>query len=162
MRRPLRILSLVAVVVLGLVAAEALSGTPSRAGRPARPLPTAVLHPPRVTLAELRGRPVIVNFWASWCGPCRREAPELARLSAELRGRATLVGVDWSDSPAGAAAFVAAHHWTFANLLDRNGAAGNAWGISGLPTTFVLDRDGRVVRRLTGPQTARGLLGALS
>lgn len=161
MRRRLPIIGLVAVVLAGLAIAEALSGTRSATGRPAHALPTAVLHPPRVTLADVRGRPVIVHFWASWCGPCTKEAAQLARLNAQLHGRAALIGVDWSDNTADAAAFIRRHGWTFANLIDHNGTTGNAYGISGLPTTFVLDRNGRVVRRLTGPQTARGLLAAI-
>lgn len=67
--------------------------------RPAPALPTRVPVGPRVEVASLRGRPAIIHFWASWCGPCIKEAPQLARLASELHGRATLVGVDWSDSP---------------------------------------------------------------
>jgi cytochrome c biogenesis protein CcmG, thiol:disulfide interchange protein DsbE len=147
------------VAVGALVAAEALSGPGRQSrGRQAPALPTRVLVPPRPDLAALRGRPVIVHFWASWCGPCRTEGAELASLARRLHGRAALVGVDWSDSPSGAAAFVRAQRWTFPDVEDRNGDAGTAWGLAGLPTTFIVDREGRIVRRLVGPQTARALL----
>jgi cytochrome c biogenesis protein CcmG, thiol:disulfide interchange protein DsbE len=102
-----------------------------------------------------------VHFWASWCGPCRVEAPELARLTSELHGRATLVGVDYSDSVANARRFVARNKWTFPIVVDQNGDAATKYDLSGLPTTFVLDSQGRIVKRLVGPQSVAGLVAAL-
>jgi cytochrome c biogenesis protein CcmG, thiol:disulfide interchange protein DsbE len=148
--------------VAAFVAVEALSGTHDAAARTAPPLPAKVLEPPAATIASLRGRPAIVHFWASWCGPCRQEAPELARLGGELRGRATLVGVDYTDAAGSARAFIARHDWRFPILADPSGRTGDAYGLSGLPTTFLVDARGRIVRRLTGPQTAGGLLRALA
>lgn len=162
MRRRLTILGLVAAAVVAFVVAEALSGTASDAGARAAPaLPTSVLVGPPTTIASLRGKPAIVDFWASWCGPCRKEAPELRRLAGELHGRARLVGVSWSDSASGARSFVRANGWHFPNLRDPDGASGDAYHIAGLPTTFVLDSRGRIVRRLVGPHTASDLLAAL-
>ena len=151
-----------AVAVVALVAAEVLtsgSSAPSRRAAPA--LPAEVLVAPRATLAALKGRPAIVNFWASWCGPCRKEAPQISRLAASLHGRARLVGVDYSDAASGARAFIRAHHWTFPNLRDGSGRAGERYGLGGLPTTFVLDRNGAIVKRFVGPQTAATLLAAV-
>jgi thiol-disulfide isomerase/thioredoxin len=152
----------VAALVLVVVLAVLVGGnaSPARA-RPAPALPSRVLVGPRVDIASLRGRPAIIHFWASWCGPCVKEAPQLARLASELHGRATLVGVDWSDSPASAASFVRQHHWTFPVLIDSSGEVGNAYGLNGLPTTFLLDRQGQIIRRLIGPQTAAGLLSII-
>ncbi|MEA2280010.1 MAG: cytochrome c biosis protein CcmG, thiol:disulfide interchange protein DsbE [Solirubrobacteraceae bacterium] len=147
-----------------LILAEVVSGTgtPKAAQRRIAPaLPATTLVAPAVTVAQLRGKPAIVHFWASWCGPCTVEAPELAHLAAALHGRARLVGVDWSDSHSGGAAFVAKHGWSFPNLEDPAGRTGGPWGITGLPSTFLLDVRGRIVARLTGPQTAAGLLGRL-
>jgi cytochrome c biogenesis protein CcmG, thiol:disulfide interchange protein DsbE len=148
--------------VAAFVAVEALSGTQAATARAAPPLPRQVLEPPATTIAALRGRPAIVHFWASWCGPCQKEAGELARLSARLRGRAALVGVDYTDAAGSARRFIARHGWRFPNLADPDGHAGDAYGLGGLPTTFLVDADGRIVRRLTGPQTAAGLLRAVA
>jgi cytochrome c biogenesis protein CcmG, thiol:disulfide interchange protein DsbE len=151
------------VLVAAFVAVEALSGKgDSNADHAAPPLPARVLVGPKVDLATLKGKPTIVHFWASWCGPCTKEAPEVARLPAALAGRANVVGVDWSDSHSGAERFVRKHHWDFPVLEDDAGRSGTAWHIQGLPTTFVLDADGRIVKKLTGPQTVRGLRAALS
>ena len=152
----------VAVLLLASLLAVLVGGNagPAKA-RPAPALPSRVLVGPRVDIASLRGRPAIIHFWASWCGPCVKEAPQLALLASELHGRATLVGVDWSDSPASAASFVRQHHWTFPVLIDSSGEVGNAYGLTGLPTTFLLDRQGRIIRRLVGPQTAAGLFASL-
>jgi cytochrome c biogenesis protein CcmG, thiol:disulfide interchange protein DsbE len=114
-----------------------------------------------VTLVGLRGKPAVVNVWASWCGPCRQEAPQLERFAASLRGRARLVGVDWSDGLDGARAFVRLYGWTFPVLRDPQGTVGDRYGLWGLPTTFVLDSGGRIVERLPGPQTEAGLREAL-
>jgi thiol-disulfide isomerase/thioredoxin len=164
MRHPVRSVALVTALIAALVIAELLSGkgTPKADRvRPAPPLPATVLVAPRATISGLAGRPAIVHFWASWCGPCTKEAPELQRVAGELHGRASLIGVDWSDSRSAASAFARRHHWTFPILADDAGRTGASWGITGLPTTFLLDRRGRIVKRMTGPQTSTGLLAAL-
>ena len=157
-----RTLGIVALVLAAVVAAIVLSGTKDKtAARAAPALPTSVLYPPRVSLASLAGRPAVVNFWASWCGPCRKEAPELKRLDRQLGGRARLVGVDWSDNAASARAFIRKAGWTYPNLRDGGGAVGNRYGLRGLPTTFILDGRGRIVRQMTGPQTVASVLDGL-
>jgi peroxiredoxin len=72
------------------------------------------------------------------------------------------VGLDWSDSHADAAAFVHRHQWSFPVLEDDAGTVGHRYGLTGLPTTFVIDARGRIVKRLVGPQTAAGLLATLT
>jgi cytochrome c biogenesis protein CcmG/thiol:disulfide interchange protein DsbE len=146
--------------VAGVVAAELLSGSGETA-RAAPRLPDETLVPPKVTVADLRGKPAAINFWASWCAPCRKEAPGLAGLGRSLHGSARLVGVDWSDNESGAREFIRHYGWRFPNLRDPNGAAGDAYGIGGLPTTFILDDRGRIVEVLRGPQSAADVRRAL-
>ncbi len=144
-----------------VVAAELLSGSGGGTARAAPPLPRQTLVPPRVTIADLRGRPAAINFWASWCDPCRKEAPGLAALAGSLRGHARLVGVDWSDNATGAQRFIRQYRWRFPNLRDANGASGDAYGIRGLPTTFILNANGRIADVLSGPQNAAAIRRAL-
>jgi cytochrome c biogenesis protein CcmG/thiol:disulfide interchange protein DsbE len=147
-------LSLLAVV--GAVAAvEVLSSGPeSRVGKPAPALPSEVIVPPKVTVPSLRGEPVAINFWASWCTPCRREAPELEGLHRSANNPGNIVGVNWSDRLSAAHEFVRDHRLTFPNLRDADGAVGRAYGIVGLPVTVILDSQGRIATVLHGPQTA--------
>jgi cytochrome c biogenesis protein CcmG, thiol:disulfide interchange protein DsbE len=159
-RRAGAIAVLAFAAVAALIAIEVANTHGPPAPKPAPPLPTDVLHPPRVGLAQLRGRPALVNFWASWCHPCREEAPELESLARRLDGRGHLVGVDWSDDLDNAREFVHDQGWTFPVLRD-SGSAGEAYGISSLPTTFVLDRRGWIVQTLHGPQTRSDLEAAL-
>ena len=136
-----------ATVALATVAALILllRGTTPAVRAPAPALPSTVLQPPSRTLASLRGRPALIHFWASWCGPCNQEAPQIALAADELRGRAALVGVDFSDSASAARAFLRRHKWSFTVLSDPDGEAGNGYGLAGLPATFILDGRGRIV-----------------
>jgi cytochrome c biogenesis protein CcmG/thiol:disulfide interchange protein DsbE len=154
------------LVVVGIVAvlvgAELLSGSSnSGSGRPAPQLPTSVIVPPAVHLASLRGKPAAINFWASWCDPCRREAPELERLSRSLHGSASVVGVDWSDGLNSARGFIREHHMTYPNLRDQDGMVGQRYGLIGLPTTFIVDSHGTISDVLRGAQTAQSVRRAL-
>ncbi len=156
---------LIAVIVVVAAAAFAvfgLKGT-STSKRAAPPLPAATLAGgPSVTVADLRGRPAFVVFWASWCGPCATEAPAIARFARTLGGRASVVAVDWNDpSTADARAFVRRYGWSFPILRDGDGLAGDRFGLHGLPTTYVLDRSGTITRTLTGEQTEQSLNSAL-
>jgi cytochrome c biogenesis protein CcmG, thiol:disulfide interchange protein DsbE len=153
--------ALVALVVAGVVVAEIVTAGGATAKR-APELPTQVLSGHRVDLASLRGKPALVNFWASWCAPCKQEAPELKRFSQGLGGRATLVGVDWNDRPDSAKSFIAQAGWRYPVLRDSSQRVGNAYGLNGLPTTFVLDSDGNIVAKLQGPQTVASLRQALA
>lgn len=147
-------------LVAGLIAYEVLSAGSGDEGKPAPPLPSAVLQPPRESLASLRGEPALVNFWASWCEPCRQEAPELERFQRSLRG-AHLVGVDYTDREGSGRDFVREYGWSFPILDDPDGVYGARYHLPGLPTTVVLDADGRIVETLRGPQTAADLRRAL-
>jgi cytochrome c biogenesis protein CcmG/thiol:disulfide interchange protein DsbE len=150
------------VVVAAIVGAELASGGGSTAtGRAAPPLPAKALRPPAVDLAALRGKPALVDFFASWCEPCAEEAPTLRKLSTLLGDRATVVAVDWDDAGGAARAFVRAHGWDFPVLADTSGTAGENYGLVGLPTSFVLDPQGRIVATFRGPQSEATLRQAL-
>jgi cytochrome c biogenesis protein CcmG/thiol:disulfide interchange protein DsbE len=152
----------VAVALLAAaIAFEVASSGSGDAARPAPALPTTVLRAPRTTLATLRGKPALVNFWASWCAPCRQEAPGLERLWRSLRGSATVVGVDFDDERGAAREFIRAHGLTYPMLSDPDGASGPRFGFSGLPTTVVLDPRGRIVETLRGPQSEADMRRAL-
>ena len=147
-------------LVAGLIAFEALSAGSGAGGKLAPPLPSAVLQPPRESLASLRGEPALINFWASWCEPCREEAPELERFQRSLHG-ARLVGVDYTDREDAGRDFVREHGWSFPVLDDPDGIYGARYHLNGLPTTIVLDARGHIVEALRGPQTAADLRAAL-
>jgi cytochrome c biogenesis protein CcmG/thiol:disulfide interchange protein DsbE len=106
----------------------------------------------RVDLAALRGKPVVLNFWASWCGPCKSEAPVLEQAWSRYRGKIDFVGVDFHDVTTDAMRFVAAHSLSFPMVQDGSGdVTGSRYGISQVPETFVLDRSGRIVLHVAGP-----------
>jgi thiol-disulfide isomerase/thioredoxin len=153
-----------AVVVLSLVAGLALLvmiSSSRRVTRAAPPLPVQALQGKPTTLAALHGKPALIDFFASWCGPCASEARALAQAERAVRGRATVLAVDWSDSPHYALGFVHRFHWTFTVLADPHGSSGYAYGIQGLPSGFVLDSNGRIVRRLIGPEPTAKLVAAI-
>ncbi|HWX88381.1 MAG TPA: TlpA disulfide reductase family protein [Solirubrobacteraceae bacterium] len=149
------------VVVLAVVG---LAGKGGNNGRLAPALPSERLSGKSVTLAALKGHPVLVTFWASWCGPCEQEAPALERFSRSLNGRGALVGVNWEDlSRSNAHKFVRQYGWTFPNLRDPDGTVGRQYGITTfLPTTFVLDKAGKLRMALHGAQTEQTLNDALA
>jgi thiol-disulfide isomerase/thioredoxin len=152
-----------AAVALVTFAVFGLAGKPTPGGRQAPALPHEHLAGRDITLAALRGHPALVTFWASWCEPCAQEAPALERFSRGLNGHATLVGVNWSDTSLSAArSFIRRHVWTFPNLRDPEEIAGHDYGVTGLPTTFVIDDSGRLRATMRGPQTLQTLQRALA
>jgi thiol-disulfide isomerase/thioredoxin len=151
----------VAIAAVAVLLAVGLAGKKGGA-RAAPALPRDSLGGRPVTLAQLRGRPAVVVFWASWCTPCEREAPAFARFYAGLGGRAGLVGVDVEDGRSAARDFVRRYRWGFPNLFDPEGAVYRDYGGITLPITFVLDAGGRVRETLRGPQSEASLAGALA
>jgi cytochrome c biogenesis protein CcmG/thiol:disulfide interchange protein DsbE len=96
------------------------------------------------------GRPVVVNFWASWCLPCVEEHPQLVDLVRRTGVR--LLGINHKDQPANAKRFLALHGNPFAAVgADSNGRAAIEWGVYGMPETFVVDGQGRVIFKHVGP-----------
>lgn len=113
-------------------------------------------------LAALRGAPVVVNFWASWCLPCKQEAPVLDRFAREYGPRGVaFVGVNVWDNDANARAFLEEYGLTYTNGVDTAGGTAIDYGLTGLPETFFVDRDGQLVRKFIGPVTERALRAAV-
>jgi len=160
------IVAVLALVVAALVVFGLSSNKTGPVGRRAPGLPREHLTGPPATLdgvlATARGRPTLITFWASWCEPCAREAPALERFSRSSAGHGRLIAVDWSDALAGARSFLHRYGWTFPVLRDGEGTVGNAYRLTGLPSTFVLDPSGRIRSVLQGPQDAASLARAMT
>lgn len=97
-------------------------------------------------------RPTVVNLWASWCGPCRDEMPEVQRFAQANRG-VRVVGVAIDDAPESARRFAREVGVTFPLAVDDRDRMGRAYGVTGLPTTLFLDRQGRLAATWAGPVT---------
>lgn len=135
-------------------------------GRRAPAFELATLDGGLLSLAERRGQVVIVNLWASWCGPCRAEMPALQRLYAAERARGLeilAVNSTVQDSPVAARAFVEEYGLTFPILLDSDGAVSRAYRLRSLPSTFVVDRRG-VIQQIFfgGPLSEESLAAAVA
>jgi thiol-disulfide isomerase/thioredoxin len=114
----------------------------------------------KIRFSELRGKPVLINFWASWCGPCRREMPSLVKLHQEFQGRAVFLGIN--DEGRGAARkFAAEAGLPFPTLDDSGMKANKLYRIRSIPTTFIVDSKGKIVRFLSGGKTEKELREAL-
>ncbi|HEX8068023.1 MAG TPA: TlpA disulfide reductase family protein [Thermoleophilaceae bacterium] len=106
------------------------------------------------SLSDHRGKVVVLNFWASWCDPCRDEAPLLERWHRQIAPRGgTVLGVDALDSTGSARGFVRRYGLTYPNVKDASGEKLRPFGVSGYPETFVLDRRGRIAALVRGPVT---------
>ena len=123
----------------------------------------------RATLADYRGQVVVLNFWASWCAPCRSESPLLERWHRRISrdGRATVLGIDGQDVSSDARDFIREYDLTYPMLHDGPGDLREPFGVLGYPETFVIDRRGRVAAVRRGPadeqfmrETVAPMLGA--
>lgn len=137
------------LILLGLPPAPAARGAPApQAGRPAPGLTLSSIDGTRVALRSYRGRVVLLNFWATWCPPCRTEMPRLTGWYRRLRPRGFVVlGIDQQESRGDVAAFVRKLHIPYPILLDDSGAASARYDVVGLPTSFLIDRQG-VIRNV--------------
>ena len=142
-------------------AAQTLQGKIAAGDKPPAPL----FHLSRLggrgtlSLTSLRGRAVVVNFWASWCVPCKEEAPRLEKAWQRYRSRGLVVlGVDAQDFQSDATRFVARYHLTYPVVHDGPGSTLGHWGVTGFPETFFVDRRGRLVgQKIEGPVTEEQL-----
>jgi thiol-disulfide isomerase/thioredoxin len=146
-----------------VLALASCTGQPTPPEGTVRPTPSIAL-PPNPTalpefnpaqfqelLARLKGKPVVVNIWASWCGPCTAEAPGLARQAREFMGKVQFLGVDIIDHVQPARAFIRRYGWPYPSVFDPSGAIRDDLGFIGQPVTLIFDASGRKVHTRSGP-----------
>jgi cytochrome c biogenesis protein CcmG/thiol:disulfide interchange protein DsbE len=150
----------------GIAWAGTSSGAPAGSGPSADPAAASFSLPvlghsgpgtARVSLSSYPGKPLIVNFFASWCEPCKQETPLLAKFYRTEHGKVALVGLDENDGVTSALKFLSAQGVTDPVGWDPNIAAASSYGVNGLPQTFFLDARHRVVFRKFGAVTSADL-----
>ncbi len=159
---------LLGVIGLAVVLGYGLSRDPEGArrgldvGRPAPDFILPGLAGDPVRLADHRGHPVVVYFWASWCIPCREEAPDLEALWRAYRAQGVdFIGVNVQDAEEDARAFVREFNLTFPMTRDAEGRVYLDYGVYGVPEAFVVDRDGNIRARWIGPPDLAELVESL-
>ncbi len=120
-------------------------------GREAPPFDLVALDGSRISLESLRGRPVVINFWATWCEPCKQEHGVLHQASRLWGDRVQFVGVVYDDEKPKIEAFLRRYGSGYPALIDDGGKAAIAYGVTGVPETFFVDAEGRVVSKYNGP-----------
>jgi len=146
----LAVLAVIGLLVYGLVS-KGSSGVAVGDPVPSSPLPR-LEGGGEGSLTEYRGSWVLVNFWASWCGPCKEEAPALERFQRRRESaKFTVLGIDSRDLSGDGREFVRRYGLSYPQLRDGDGAAAHAYGTTGVPENFLVDPAGRVRWLLRGP-----------
>jgi cytochrome c biogenesis protein CcmG/thiol:disulfide interchange protein DsbE len=118
----------------------------------ARPFNLELFSGEALTLEQMEGKIVMVDFWASWCPPCRQEAPVLAQVYSEYRGKGVqFVGIDIWDRAEDAIKYVDRYRVTYPNGLDQKGTIAIDYGVRGIPEKYFIDRKGMLVKKFVGP-----------
>jgi cytochrome c biogenesis protein CcmG/thiol:disulfide interchange protein DsbE len=152
------VLPVLLLTLLGVSLAGRGSLPGAQIGREAPAFALSDLNGTPVRLSDLRGRPVIVNFWASWCGPCVREFPLMRQaLKDHLADELTVVGIVFNDRSENARDFMAQMGARWPAAMDPNGEVAQRYGIIGPPESFFVDRNGIVVGHQIGELMARDL-----
>ena len=159
-------IGLAIVGFLGLMAFGLLNKAPvtgrsgfTRVQKPAPDFTLPLLDGGALTLSQYLGQPLVINFWASWCPPCRQEAPALERTWRAYKDRGVVfVGVDIQDTKEDARVYLREYDVTYPNVLDGDGKVTVDYGVIGLPITFFVSRDGIVERRWVGAVKERQLV----
>jgi cytochrome c biogenesis protein CcmG/thiol:disulfide interchange protein DsbE len=132
-------------------------------GRPAPPFALkAVGTGETIDLDTLRGKPVVINFWATWCGPCYEEHPTLVANARNLQPEVQFIGVVFNDTDDKIMRFLAERGSAYPTLLDANGKTAIAYGVGGVPETFFLNPKGTIVAKFEGPLTTEALQAELA
>ncbi|NIO22131.1 MAG: redoxin domain-containing protein [Candidatus Aenigmarchaeota archaeon] len=106
----------------------------------------------KVSLEDFKGKPVVINFWASWCGPCKEEMPLFEKTWKKYKDKdVVFVGIDVMDDRNNAQVFLKDQGVTYTNLYDPTGEISNKYGVIALPATFFLDKEGKIVVKNYGP-----------
>jgi peroxiredoxin len=146
--RPLVTRAAVLLLCLWIIScAQTNSDDSGLTGKPATDFSLSGIDNATVKLSDFKGKVVVVDFWATWCPPCRESLPNLNRLSndATLAARGLKVlAVNTQESAEAVKAFLQANHYTLPVLLDTDGSAEHAYSVTGLPTTLVVGRDGTI------------------
>ena len=142
-----------ALAFVGLLVVAMMNNSPApEIGDPAPSFEAELLNGEgELALEELRGKPVVINFWASWCAPCREEAPMLSEAAARYGDEVTFVGVDIRDARSSASEFTEQWDLDYAHVRDEDLAIYNDYGLTGQPETFFLDEDGVILEHVPGP-----------
>jgi thiol-disulfide isomerase/thioredoxin len=128
---------------------------------PDRTLPVEIILPDPdgriISISEFRGKIVLLNFWASWCFPCIIEMPAMENLHKRLKRRNfVMVAINLQESAEQVKQFFKDNKLTFTTLLDTKGIVGTEFGIRSIPTTFILDKEGRLIGKALGPREWNG------
>lgn len=161
MRRMLWLVPVVAVFVvggIGLFRARPVADL----GRVAPPfrLPSLV-GSTSIELADLRGKPAVINFWASWCTPCKQEADEFARTARRFAEDVRFLGIAMLDGETSARSFISRYEIPYESAQDTRGVVAKRYGVTGVPETMFIDADGRLVGRYIGAFIDGQLEGAV-
>jgi cytochrome c biogenesis protein CcmG/thiol:disulfide interchange protein DsbE len=150
------VLAVAVLLSFGLTHRDALASSPlMKRQAPAFTLPALDgRRQDAVRLADLRGHVVVVNFWASWCAECRTEQDSMNRVWQRFRDAGVVVvGVDFEDAKGNARQYVASSGASYPMVVDTNSKTALAYGVRGIPETYVVDPHGRLVHRVIGPVT---------